>query len=157
MENGRRMSHEIPSSKEAEVAAVFARLRDEIANREPVAPPRPSEQAAAPEGVARSDAERYWAVTADRPFLYKPGRWGRLRGTLLVPAKAVLRKLMRWYVEPPFAQQRDFNARVLRALDELSGRIDMVGEQLAAATDELSAAKDSVEQSAADSDPSTTP
>jgi 2-polyprenyl-3-methyl-5-hydroxy-6-metoxy-1,4-benzoquinol methylase len=63
-------------------------------------------------------------VTADRPYLYKPGAWGRVRGLLLVPVKSVLRRLMRWYVEPALAQQRDFNASVLKALDELSERID---------------------------------
>jgi hypothetical protein len=30
---------------------------------------------------------------------------------MLAPLKAVLRKLMRWYVEPAFAHQRDFNSR----------------------------------------------
>ena len=69
-------------------------------------------------------AERFWAVTADRPFVRKPGLWGRLRGALLLPAKVILRKLMRWYVEPAFAQQRDFNASVLKALTSLNERVD---------------------------------
>ena len=41
---------------------------------------------------------------------------------------------MRWYVEPAFAQQRDFNSRVLRALDELSERIDARQRELAETT-----------------------
>ena len=89
--------------------------------------------------MARDQAERYWAVTADRPYLYKPGAWGRARGLLIVPVKAVLRRLMRWYVEPAFAQQRGFNSQVLRALDELSERIDGVSEQLAATAHEFRA------------------
>jgi 2-polyprenyl-3-methyl-5-hydroxy-6-metoxy-1,4-benzoquinol methylase len=122
---GDPMIEETRNSDEAEIAALFARLRDEVASREPGASPRRdlARAAAAPPAFARTEAERYWAVTSDRPFLYKPGRWGRVRGLLLVPPKIVLRKLMRWYVEPAFAQQRDFNARVLRVLDELSERI----------------------------------
>jgi hypothetical protein len=74
--------------------------------------------------AALAQAERFWAVTADRPYLYKPGPWGKLRGTLLMPAKAVLRKLMRWYLEPALAQQRDFNSSVLKALKQMNERLD---------------------------------
>ena len=69
----------------------------------------------------------------DRPFLYKPGTWGRIRRVLLAPVKVVLQKLMRWYVEPAFGQQRDFNTAVLRRLDDLSGRIDDLTEEVARA------------------------
>ena len=47
-----------------------------------------------------------------------------------MPLKAVLRRLMRWYVEPAFAQQRDFNSSVLKALDELSERVDAVAAEV---------------------------
>jgi hypothetical protein len=79
---------------------------------------------------ARIQAERFWPVTVDRPLLYRPSTWGRIRGTLLAPPKLFLRKLMRWYVEPAFAQQRDFNASVLSALDELNARVDALAEEL---------------------------
>jgi hypothetical protein len=36
----------------------------------------------------------------------------------------VLRKLMRWYVEPAFAEQRIVNDALLRLVDELSRRVD---------------------------------
>ncbi len=114
----------LPSpSDEAEIAAIFARLRREVAVRPSAGQPATSAPRLAP-SAARDQAERYWAVTAERAYLYKPGIRGRLRGLALVPLKAVLRRLMRWYVEPAFAQQRDFNANVLRALDELSERVD---------------------------------
>ena len=38
--------------------------------------------------------------------------------------KRVLRKLMRWYVEPAFAEQRIVNDALLRLVDELSRRVD---------------------------------
>jgi hypothetical protein len=60
-----------------------------------------------------------WPVSAERPFLESPGSRGRVRGLALRLPKSVLRRLMRWYVEPPFADQRRFNAAVLRLLDEL--------------------------------------
>ena len=37
------------------------------------------------------------------------------------PVKAVVRKLTRWYVEPVFADQRAYNAALLRLVDELRG------------------------------------
>ena len=125
---------------DAEIAAIFERLRRDVAARpsadEPPGSPGPLHTNASL-SVARDQAERYWAVTADRAYLYKPGAWGRVRGLLLVPVKAVLRRLMRWYVEPAFAQQRGFNSQVLRALDEISERIDGLSEQLAATAHEL--------------------
>jgi SAM-dependent methyltransferase len=98
--------------------------------------------------MARDQAERYWAVTADRPYLHKPGAWGRARGLLLVPVKAVLRRLMRWYVEPALAQQRDFNASVLKALDELSERVDAVAGEVGDASRRV----DPIEQAVAGAD-----
>jgi predicted SAM-dependent methyltransferase len=68
---------------------------------------------------ARSELDHLWAVTADRPFRFRPGRWGRVRGLVLIPIKAVLRPLMRWYVEPLAFEQREFNAATLRLVDEL--------------------------------------
>jgi hypothetical protein len=38
---------------------------------------------------------------------------------VLSPVKLVLKKLMRWYVEPALMDQRTFNAAVLRVVDEL--------------------------------------
>jgi SAM-dependent methyltransferase len=100
-----------------EVAVIAARLREELQGGK--------RGQGAGNGLtgsrllAREEAERFWAVTADRPFLSKPGAWGAARGLLLSPLKLVLRRLMRWYVEPAFAAQREFNATVLRTIDEL--------------------------------------
>jgi hypothetical protein len=107
------------SEQEQEVDLIISRLRDELGTG--ARTEAGSERSA---WAARAQAERFWAVTTDRPFLYKPGPWGRLRGMLLVPAKVVLRKLMRWYIEPALAQQRDFNASILRALTYTNDRID---------------------------------
>jgi len=78
--------------------------------------------------AARAEAERLAGVTADRPYLYKPGLAGRIRGVILIPLKFVLRKLMRWYVEPLAADQRAFNASVLRLSDSLLERIEGVAQ-----------------------------
>lgn len=104
------------SSRDAEIEAIFARLREEVR-----AGPgrRLSGDEANPIRLrSRRELDRLWAVTAERPFLSRPGGWGRLRGLLLLPAKWVLRKLMRWYVEPMATDQRAFNAAVMRAFDE---------------------------------------
>lgn len=107
---------------EQDVDLIVSRLRDELSAGDRDV-----------DGFAwsgRAQAERFWAVSADRPFLYRSGTWGRIRGTLLLPPKIVLRKLMRWYLEPALAQQRDYNASVLNALDGLSERIDAATSEL---------------------------
>jgi hypothetical protein len=109
---------------EAEIAAIFARLRDEVRSR-PAAPDTRgvggSRRAPLP---ARSQAERSWAVTAERPFEHRPTRRGRVRGWLIAPVKRVLRKLMRWYVEPVAAHQRTFNLAIFTLVDELAERTE---------------------------------
>ena len=82
-------------------------------------------------------AHRLAGVTADRPYLYRPGTIGRLRGLVLVPPKAVLRRLMRWYVEPLATDQREFNAALLHAVDELAEGTNAELKRLRRAVDEL--------------------
>ena len=72
--------------------------------------------------VRRREAELLWAVSAERPFQHRPGRLGRARGAALSPLKSVLRRLMRWYVEPLATDQRRFNVAVLRLADALAER-----------------------------------
>jgi len=119
------------SADEQDVAAIVARLREELQGRSAGRP----DAAAAPPLVARTEAERLWAVTAERPYHSRPGLAGKVRGLLLTPVKAVLRRLMRWYVEPLAIDQRIFNATVLRAFDELCERF---GEQLRELSERLS-------------------
>jgi hypothetical protein len=126
-------------SEAAEVAALFERLREEVAERPQAAASGVGLGSVARGGFsasARHAADRYWAVTADRPFLYKPGPWGRVRGLILAPPKIVLRKLMRWYLEPALTQQRQFNAAVLRALDELGQQMDALASEVTRPVDE---------------------
>jgi len=64
---------------DAEIAAVFERLRGEVGARASAdgPPARPSPpRTDGSLSVAREQAERFWAVTADRAYLYKPGAWG---------------------------------------------------------------------------------
>ena len=81
---------------------------------------------------ARSEAEARWAVAVDRPIHRRPG----VRGWLAYPVKRALRKLMSWYVGPFAAEQRAFNAALLRFADELSGRNDELSASLAREADE---------------------
>ena len=68
----------------------------------------------------RGLAERFWPVSADKPL----ERRGGPKGWVAFTVKRVLRKLMRWYVEPAFAEQRIVNDALLRLVDELSRRVD---------------------------------
>jgi hypothetical protein len=92
-----------------DVAALLARLQEEIR----AAGPRAGDVTPAQVRLsARDQAERLWAVSAERPVVGKGG-----------PIKHVLRRLMRWYVEPAFADQRAFNDAVLKLIDDLDERI----------------------------------
>src|SRR2546421_10644674 len=96
-------------AEETDVAALFARLKEEI-------------RAAGPRGdgvtptqvrlSVRDQAERLWAVSAERPLVGKAG-----------PVKLLLRRLMRWYVEPAMADPRAFHDAVLKLVDHLDERI----------------------------------
>jgi 2-polyprenyl-3-methyl-5-hydroxy-6-metoxy-1,4-benzoquinol methylase len=105
------------SADERDVAAIVRRLRELVEARGGDGDPGSGRVLA-----ARAEAQRLWAVSADRPYLSKPGLAGKLRGYALLPVKAVLKRMMRWYVEPVATDQRAFNAAVLRTLDELSER-----------------------------------
>jgi hypothetical protein len=92
-----------------DVAALFARLKEEVR----AAGPRRADVTPGQVRLsARDQAERLWAVSAERPIAGKGG-----------PVKWVLRRLMRWYVEPALADQRSFNDAVLKLYDDLDERI----------------------------------
>lgn len=112
----------MPDESQGEIAAIFARLKEEV-RRHP-APGVDETRPASPTLAARSQAERAWAVTAERPFERPPTRSGSVQGYLFVPVKRLLRKLMRWYVEPVAADQRSFNLAVLNLVDELAERVE---------------------------------
>jgi hypothetical protein len=112
--------HNDAQDADAEIAAIFERLKAEVRSRPTVSDgrrPPPEVRMPLP---SRSRAERAWAVTAERPFEHPPTRRGRVRGLVVAPIKRVLRKLMRWYVEPVAAHQRTFNSAVLAVVDELA-------------------------------------
>jgi hypothetical protein len=77
--------------------------------------------------AARAEAERLWPVSADRPLRLRPG----VSGGIGTPAKAVLKKGMRWYVEPLAYDQRSFNAAALRLIDDLEQRVAALEAELA--------------------------
>jgi O-antigen chain-terminating methyltransferase len=114
------VSKHAPIAQEADFEDIRARLQAEFERGDG----RLSEERGDPFSLRRDEAERLWSVSAERPFLYRPGAWGRARGLLLAPAKTFLRKLVRWYVEPLALEQRRFNAAALKLIDALSERAD---------------------------------
>ena len=92
-----------------DVAALFARLKEEVRAS---GPRRADVTPAEVRLSARDQAERLWAVSAERPIAGKLG-----------PVKSGLRRLMRWYVEPAMADQRAFNDAVLKLIDDLDERV----------------------------------
>jgi SAM-dependent methyltransferase len=97
------------SSSEIDVADLFERLREELRRGAVHGDARGADFAA-----TRALAERFWPVTAEREA------GGGPKGLV----KRVLRKFMRWYVEPLAADQRVFNDSILKLLDALSERAD---------------------------------
>src|SRR5262245_58087769 len=140
------------ASREVDVAALYARLRQEIRRTGTTkGEGRADGGAGEARAALRGFAERYWAVTAERPIERRPG----LKGALAYPLKRLLRPFLRWYVEPFAYEQRMFNDAALKLIDalyeevdrldrvrtelaqrlehadfELSERVDGVGEQL---------------------------
>src|SRR4249919_1773067 len=113
-----------------DVEELFRHLREEVrrSGSDPgAAAGSPDERRA-----ARAEAERLWPVSADRSLRLRPG----MRGGLGTPVKAVLRKLMRWYVEPLAYDQRSFNAAALRLVDDLQEQVDRLEAELQSLRDE---------------------
>jgi SAM-dependent methyltransferase len=99
----------ISSPEEIDVAVLFERLREELRRGVVEGDARGADFAS-----TRALAERFWPVTAERQA------GGGPKGLV----KRVLRKLMRWYVEPLAADQRVFNDSLLKLVDALSERVD---------------------------------
>ncbi|MFL5950779.1 MAG: class I SAM-dependent methyltransferase [Gaiellaceae bacterium] len=102
----------ISAPDDLDVADLFERLREELRRGAGSGGGARSEFAA-----TRALAERFWPVTAEREG------GGGPKGLV----KRILRKLMRWYVEPLAADQRVFNSSVLKLVDALSERADAAG------------------------------
>jgi hypothetical protein len=116
----------VSAPEPVDVAALFASLREEV--RKSGADAGGGHGDAEDRWAAREEAERLWPVSADRGLRLRPG-W---RGGIGTPVKAVLRKAMRWYVEPLAYDQRSFNAATLRLIDDLQAQIDELERELAA-------------------------
>ena len=114
----------MPDEAQGEIAAIFTRLKDEVRSRPAVQGTRSMGGGRRAPLPARAQAERAWAVTAERPFENPPSRRGSVRRFVAAPVKRVLRKLMRWYVEPVAAHQRTFNLAILTLVDELAERTE---------------------------------
>jgi SAM-dependent methyltransferase len=115
-----RVPEDSLTAQEAEFEAIVGRLREAVERGEADTEGAPGDRYP----PRRREADRLWGVSAERPFLSRPGPLGRARGIALLPVKSLLRKMMRWYVEPFAADQRRFNAAVLRLTDALSERAD---------------------------------
>ena len=114
-----------PSDTQVDVEELFRALREEV--RRSGADPGAFGGDEGDRRAARAEAERLWPVSADRSLRLRPG----IRGGISTPVKAVLRKLMRWYVEPLAYDQRSFNAAALRLIDDLDARVAALEAELA--------------------------
>jgi SAM-dependent methyltransferase len=102
----------ISAPDDLDVADLFERLREELRRGAGGGGGAASEFAA-----TRALAERFWPVTAEREA------GGGPKGIV----KRILRKFMRWYVEPLAADQRVYNSSLLKLVDALSERADAAG------------------------------
>jgi hypothetical protein len=97
------------AEERTDIAAIFEKMKEEVR----AAGPRAGDVTPAQVRLSvRDQAERMWAVSADRAVVGKGG-----------VVKRFLRRLMRWYVEPAFADQRAFNDALLKLIDDLDERI----------------------------------
>lgn len=105
--------------EQIDVAALFERLKEEVRSTAPRSTDDPAKTRV--RLSVRDQAERLWPISAERPIVGKGG-----------PLKAILRRLMRWYVEPVAADQRAFNDALLKLIDDLSERVDRLTEAVRA-------------------------
>ena len=98
------------------MAALFERLKEEVRAGGPEAADVTPAQVRL---SVRDQAERMWAISADRPIVGKAGA-----------LKLFLRRFMRWYVEPLAYDQRSFNAAALRLIDDLEARVAQLEAEL---------------------------
>src|SRR5438270_10017832 len=122
----------ISPPEEVDVAALFARLKEEVRHA-PGLDVSDGFNRGLVRSRLRSVAERWWPVSSERPLERRPG----VRGAVLYPVKKVLRRLMRFYVEPVAADQRAFNDAALKLLDELFEEVDLAFGRLDHAEREL--------------------
>jgi hypothetical protein len=103
------------AEERADVAAIFERLKEEVR----AAGPRAGDFTPAQVRLStRDQAERLWAISAERPIVGKGG-----------PLKMFLRRFMRWYVEPALADQRAFNDAILKLIDDIDERISRLEQK----------------------------
>jgi 2-polyprenyl-3-methyl-5-hydroxy-6-metoxy-1,4-benzoquinol methylase len=114
----------ISAEEELDVAALVARLKEELAGGDGAG----RDRGRAVE--ARHRAERVWSVTAERPIERRPG----LKGLVAYPVKRALQPFLRWYVEPLAAEQRMFNDAVLKLTDGILEDLER-GERARAAAE----------------------
>jgi SAM-dependent methyltransferase len=108
----------ISASDEVDVKALFERLQEEVRKGASDVPDGSGRRSA--RISVRAQAERLWPVSAERPLERRLG----LKGAVGRPVKLVLRRLMRWYVEPLAAEQRAFNDAALKLIDDLYEQSD---------------------------------
>jgi hypothetical protein len=113
-----------PNAGDFDVRALVAQLEEEL--RHTGRRHRSGTQPSSVRVNARAAAERLWPVSVDR---HVGGRAGAV-GVLYRPVKLALRKLMRWYVEPAFADQRAYNDALLRLVDDLYDEVDRLRAEL---------------------------
>jgi hypothetical protein len=120
-ENGESagISAGVSPTASVDVEALYERLKEEV-RRSGSDPGGGAPGGESERRTARDEAERLWPVSADRSLRLRPG----VRGGIATPVKAVLRKLMRWYVEPLAYDQRSYNAALLRLVDDLQAQVD---------------------------------
>jgi O-antigen chain-terminating methyltransferase len=108
-EEKNRIAAGISPPEDIDVGSLYEQLREELRRG-----PSDGSGGAASVAATRSLAERFWPVSAERDVGHG----------LKAFVKRVLRKLMRWYVEPLAADQRVYNDSVLKLIDALSERAD---------------------------------
>ena len=122
----------ISPPEQVDVAALFERLKAEVRHAGGL-----DATDGANRGLIRARlravAERYWPVTTMGPIERRAG----VKGAVLHPVKKVLRRLMRWYVEPLAADQRAFNDSALKLVDQLFEEVDALHRDLESARAEL--------------------
>ena len=132
-----RLPAGVSEDEAVDVPALFAQLRDQLRHAPGLDVSEDVDRGLVRQRL-RTVAETQWAVTADRPLEQRRGIVGAVRRTV----KKLLRRLMRWYVEPLAVSQRSFNGITLKLVDEVFEEVDALFVRLASAESQLAAARE---------------
>jgi hypothetical protein len=138
----------MPVPESADVAVVLRRIRDEVHVRRQQADAAQGEGKGAGSSAALRRVQEVQQVNPHLPIAWPTWPPGIL-SKFVAATQKVVRRLLRWYVNPIVAQQNEYNRAVAQVLNETNHRLSAL-EKLVVAMDTVLRAHEGDQQSLGD-------